>query len=368
MYSDLRSNSIKYIIGEIFKSKENLISIVNEHKEALQNKQLNIMFAEALARYDLSLDLLERDKLIREYKEIDDSLPEWIKKFINKIILNFLDNNQKILELEKLKNLFEIRFVLALYFREEAFENKNESLFKKSHEIFAKLNESMSQHSQEIDEYSQQVFQKCYALLIIDFASYYAGMEQFDDALCILSQREKLENLSIDLHLRIDLFTDVIEQAVKLLQKISTAKDALSKNFIVEKDKQNAQIKGSIEKLEDKWVAILGVFLAASFLAPMMSGLIVKSELNFEQIIQAIAITGLVTACIIKASSMIFNKTDSLKYLDWLRFLAFFALAFIVILLLPVFAFFFKVLIIKFKQWLFIYLFPTNLSIHSTLG
>jgi hypothetical protein len=268
-------------------------------------ENIDIELASKLKGFDDTLSLEKRTKFSKEISKIakelakeDLNVPHWLREYTKLIFTSHnINDPYRIIKLRKLQessNKVEIDLILAGALVQEGIRKIEGNCFIESEAILNSI-EPILDGNEELPKRYRYHFpkdpQETFALLRVwwaqNFAAYFQQNERISDAIKILEETLKQKWVRVSGEagkLQMDLsLLKVIEKAVKMItdERITNEK----------------KLQDTASNLETKWTTVLGVFLAASFLAPMLSGMV--SHLGFDELKKIIPVIALSTILIV---------------------------------------------------------------------
>ena len=265
--------------------------------------------------------------VIQEISKNNTPAPSWLIEYLKLILCSNPSTKdphriEKIREIQESLNSLEIDIVLALSLVQEGIRRDDEDCFIESESIFNAI-ETIFETREELPKRYRLHFpkdpQKTLGIfrvwLVQNFSVLFHKKERFKDALDIIeeSTKQKWAKSSGELdklQTRLSIL-QVLDRSIKLINDESMANEE--------------RIKKTASDLENRQMVILGVFLTAAFLMPMLSGMVL--HLNFEELKKIIPVIGL-TAILIVNSVFIFVCRE------WKRMTFLFSCAAVIILLI----------------------------------
>jgi len=269
-------------------------------------ENIDVELASKLKSFDDALSLEKRTKFSKEISKISNELakedlnvPHWLREYAKLIFTSHAKTNdpyriKKLRELQESCNKVEIDFILAGALVQEGIRKIDENCFIESEAILNAI-EPILDGTEELPKKYRCHFptdpQVAFARFRIWGAQYYATYlqhhERISDAIKILEETleqkwakaaGEIAKLQMDLSL-----LKTIEKSVKMINDERIANEE--------------KLQDTVSHLENKWTTVLGVFLAASFLAPMLSGM--ASHLGFDELKKIIPVIALSTILIV---------------------------------------------------------------------
>lgn len=269
-------------------------------------ENIDIELASILKNFDDTLSLGRRTKFSKEISKITKELakedlnaPHWLRGYAKLIFTSPSNINDpyRIIKLRKLQessNKVEIDFILAGALVQEGIRKIDENCFIESEAILNSI-EPILDGNEELPKRYRCLFPKdpqvTFALFRVwgaqNYATYFQQNEKISDAIKILEEtlKQKWVKASGEVaKLQMDLsLLKIIAKSVKMITDERIANEK--------------KLEDTASNLENKWTTVLGVFLAASFLAPMLSGMV--SHLGFDELKKIIPTIGLTTILIV---------------------------------------------------------------------
>lgn len=254
-------------------------------------ENIDIELASKFKSFDDTLSFEKRTKLSKEISKIvnelpteDSNTPHWLREYVKLILTSHAKTNdpyriKKLRELQESCNKAEIDFILAGALVQEGIRKIDENCFIESEAILNAIEPILDGTEELPKRYRShfptdpQVIFACFRTWgAQNYATYLQHHERISDAIKILEETleqkwvkatEEKAKLQMDLSL-----LKTIEKSVKMINDERIANEK--------------KLQDTVSHLENKWTTVLGVFLAASFLAPMLSGM--ASHLGFDDL------------------------------------------------------------------------------------
>lgn len=313
----------------------------NELCEALSNYSppeiyvnIDIELASELKKLDDSLSVQQRVKfhkelvnICKELSKVDCNTPIWLKKYAELIFSSRSSLNDpyrlvQIRDIQQPADSLEMDFILATALIQEGIRTDDENCFIESESIF-NLIEPILDEKEELPKRYRIHFPKdprqTLAIFRIwgaqNYSVFFQRKERLADAIEIMEDLLKqkwvkssgeIEKLQTKLSI-----LQVLEMSVKMINDERVANEI--------------KLKETASGLENKWTTFLGIFLAAAFLTPMLSGMVL--HLGFDELKKIIPLIGLTTVLIV-------NLCFIFVCHEWKRFLFLFSCASVIILII----------------------------------
>lgn len=269
----------------------------NELCEALSNYSppeiyvnIDIEVASEFKKLDDSLSVQQRAKfhkelnnICKEISKVDCKMPIWLKKYAELIFssrssLNDPYRLMQIREIQQSEDSFEMDFILASTLIQEGIRTDEENHFIESESIFNLIEPILDGVKEELPKRYRVHFPKDPRLTLAifriwgaqNYSVFFQRKERLADA------EEIIEELLKQKWVKTSRETEKLQTKLSILQVLNRS----IKMINAERIANEIKLKETANGLENKWTTFLGIFLAAAFLTPLLSGMVLHLGLE----------------------------------------------------------------------------------------